>query len=118
MGAQQCFVNVKVTNNGPAPYPANSTDVVRLYWAKASAGLSWPAPWNDPASVHGGTVAPAQPIGAIPVGGSQTLVFTWPVTPNPAHFKGDGHFCLLAMIAKATTPEFDGLQGPDLNENV
>jgi endoglucanase len=45
LGGQSSVVYVKITNKGKAPYPGGN-GVVRLYWAKAQAGLSWPYPWD------------------------------------------------------------------------
>lgn len=121
LGGQPSVVYVRVSNDGKAPYPASGNDVVRLYWAKAQTGLSWPAPWDGsgPIPKMGGTVAPPQPIGAIPPGQSKQIPFTWTSTPNPTDYPGnDGHFCLLAFVTKPTAPEFEGFQGPDLNQNV
>jgi hypothetical protein len=115
-GGKPAFVYVKVTNQGLAPSDAN--EIVRLYWAKAQAGLSWPAPWDGSNPKQGGKVAPAQSIGTIQPGQSKAIRFSWSVTPNPADYGNDRHFCLLAFVATEATPEFAGFQGPDLNQNV
>lgn len=122
LGGAPSVVYVKVTNTGTGSYdplPGDQTDVIRLYWAKAGTGLSWPLPWNGTISTQGGAVALPQPIGTLLRGQSNTIAFNWSTTPNPADYLGgDGHFCLLAMITKTTAPEFDGFQGPNLNQNV
>jgi hypothetical protein len=119
LGGQPSVAYVRVGNVGEAPYPTTGTDVVRLFWAKAQAGLSWPQPWNGAVPSQGGAITTAQPIGAIGPGQRILLAIPWPGTPNPADYPGnDGHFCLLAQIAKGTSPQFDGFQGPDLNLNV
>lgn len=118
LGGQTAFVYVSVTNNGAGPYPTAGNDVVRLYWAKAQTGLSWPAPWDGSVPMQGGMVAPPQPIGGILPGQSKSIVFTWPATPNPVDYGNDGHFCLLAFVAKPSSAEFEGFEGPDLNANV
>jgi hypothetical protein len=119
LGGQPSFVYVRITNKGKGAYPSDGTDIVRLYWAKAQAGLSWPAPWDGSVPKQGGLVAAPQPVGAILPGQSKLILFSWLDTPNPIDYPGnDGHFCLLAFITKAASPQFDGFEGPDLNENV
>ena len=98
------FVYVRVRNrscNTAAP-PAT----VRLYWAKASSGLSWPDPWTGMVTTPALMGSPVSPVGvqttgSIPPGGFQILVFQWTV-PNPADYAMFGadmkHFCLLARM--------------------
>ncbi len=114
-GGQPSVVYVRVTNRGLAASDDNA--VVRLYWAKAEAGLSWPAPWDGSDPARGGSVG-VQPVGAIAPGASAQIPFAWPDTPDPQDFGGDGHFCLLAFVTTAAAPPFVGLEGPDLNANV
>lgn len=119
LGGQPSIVYVMVTNKGKGPYPSDGNDVVRLYWAKAQTGLSWPAPWDGSIPKQGTQIIPPQPIGAILPRQSTSIQFNWTDTPNPVDYPGnDGHFCLLAFVTKATSPEFEGFQGPDLNQNV
>jgi hypothetical protein len=122
VGGQQNVVSVRVTNTGKGLYPSGGNDIVRLYWAKAQTGLSWPAPWDGSITTtpkHGDRVDSPQPIGTILAGQSKTIQFNWTATPNPADYpSNDGHFCLLAFVTKATSPEFEGFQGTDLNQNV
>jgi len=115
-GGQPSIVYVRITNTGLAP--SDDNEVVRLYWAKAQAGLSWPAPWDGSIPKQGGMVATAQPIGTIQPGQSKTIPFSWPATPNPVDYGNDGHFCLLAFVTTEAAPVFAGFQGPDLNQNV
>jgi hypothetical protein len=115
-GGKAAYVYVQVTNRGLAPSDAN--EIVRLYWAKAQAGMSWPAPWDGSIALQGGKVAAAQSVGTIAPGASKTLQFTWPTTPDPANYGGDGHFCLLACVATNAIPEFAGFAGSNLNQNV
>ncbi|MGE5135393.1 MAG: zinc metalloprotease [Gemmatimonadota bacterium] len=114
-------VYVRVRNRACS---GTQSGTLRLYWAKASSGLSWPAPWD------GSVTSPAlmgSPIGSAPVtvaGGDDEIVsFPW-MPPNPADYASFGadahHFCLLARIETApsapfgmTTPE-----GPNLYANV
>jgi hypothetical protein len=121
LGGQPSAVYVRLTNRGSGAYPGSSsgTDVVRLHWAKAGAGLSWPQPWDGANPAQGGLVAPPQAIGAIAAGQQTLLTFAWPSTPNPADYPGDdGHFCLLAVVSKAAASPFEGFQGPNLNQNA
>lgn len=119
MGGQPSVVYVRITNEGKAPYPGDGNDVVRLYWAKAQMGLSWPSPWDGSIPKQGKQIIPPQPIGTILPGQNRLIPFNWTDTPNPVDYPdNDGHFCLLAFVTKATSPEFEGFEGPDLNQNV
>src|SRR5688572_13636767 len=40
-----CFLYVRVHNRSAVASTGN--EVLRVYWAKASSGLSWPGSWND-----------------------------------------------------------------------
>lgn len=115
-GGQPSAVYVKITNRGLAASEGN--EEVRLYWAKASAGLSWPKPWDGSVALQGGTVAPPQSTGVILPGQTGTLLFNWASTPNPADYGNDGHFCLLAMITTPSAPAFPEFEGTNLNQNV
>jgi hypothetical protein len=121
-GSPTSFVYVRIRNAGCSPAPPAT---VKLYWAKASTGLSWPSPWD------GTVTTPAQmgnPIGTqttttIPGGGFTILAFPWS-PPNPAAYAAFGadrsHFCLLSRIETSSTAPF-GMASPetsDLNENV
>lgn len=101
-GPNYVYVRVRNRSCNTAAPPAT----VRLYWAKASSGLSWPDPWTgmvtSPA-LMGSPVSPVgvQTTGSIPPGGFQVLEFQWTV-PNPADYAMFGadmkHFCLLARM--------------------
>jgi hypothetical protein len=116
-------VYVRVRNRGCAD--AASQDV-RLYWAKASSGLSWPDPWNGGVTVDGalmGDEIGLEPTGTVPSGGYTILEYTWPL-PDPADYASFGadrvHFCLLARIgadADMTTPETSDLWNNVRNNN-
>ncbi len=94
---------------------SNGTGTVRLFWAKASPSLSWPAPWDG--SIAGPPVMGGE-IGTAPVtvtGATSSIVhFTWN-TPNLADYTSmgadAGHFCLLARIETGPAPDF-GLTNP------
>lgn len=115
LGGSQSFVSVRIQNKGLSP--TDASQIVRLYWAKASTGLSYPAPWNGAVAKDGGTVAAPQSIGVIQPGQNAVIVFAWAATPNPVDYI-DGHFCLLAHVTNPGAPEFDGFQGTNLNQNV
>lgn len=121
-GGDPSVVYVTVTNKGAAPYPGNVNDVVRLYWAKAETGLSWPSPWDGsgPSPKRGGKVDSAKPIpGAILPGNSIQIRFSWADTPKAEDFGTDDHFCLLAFVTKATAPEWEEANADrDLNRAV
>jgi endoglucanase len=114
-GGQPCVVYVKVHNSGA--WPGTGSQVVRLYWAKAGAGLSYPAPWNGANALQGGPVDVPRPIPPIASGQTWTIGFPW-TAPNPADYGGDSHFCLLAHVAVTESAQFEGFSGSNLNENV
>lgn len=96
------YVYVRVRNRGCA---SSVSENVRLYWAKASTGLSWPAPWDGSVSVSGAVMGGSigmQPTGVIPGGDYTVLEYTWNSVPNPADYASFGadqtHFCLLARL--------------------
>ncbi|RBY97941.1 hypothetical protein DQ237_03335 [Blastococcus sp. TF02-8] len=119
-GARPCTVYVRVTNRGSGTWPGTGTDVVTLRWAKASAGLSWPAPWDGSNPALGGTIAAGVAFGApIAPGASTVLAIPWNSPPDPlAHPDKDGHFCLLAAVIKPGQPWYDGFTGTNLNTNI
>jgi Pregnancy-associated plasma protein-A len=106
-------VYVRVRNRVCA---TTGTATVRLYWAKASPSLSWPAPWD-------GTIAGPPSMGnevgtdTVTVAGATAQIahFTWN-TPNLDDYAAMGadaaHFCLLARIETDVAPGF-GLANPD-----
>ena len=57
LGGQPSVVYVRISNKGKGAYPSGGNDIVRLYWAKAQTGLSWPAPWDGSVPKYGGLVA-------------------------------------------------------------
>ena len=114
------FVMVRVINKSCVASTGN--EQLKLYWAKASTGLSWPSPWTGGVSVpypNMGNPIGTLTIPVIPAGGETILTFPWQV-PNPANYGNDGdqwHFCLLARI-EATTDPMTFPETGDLNGNV
>lgn len=113
-GGASNYVYVRIRNRGCAP--ASSVNI-KLYWAKASAGLSWPNPWTGGITVGsalmGSEIVTGTPVATGTIaGGSSTIVqFAWN-PPNPADYAaafGDdkGHFCLLAAIEPISTAPAD-----------
>jgi Pregnancy-associated plasma protein-A len=109
LGEQLNRVYVRVRNRGCAA-AGSQTGTLKLYWAKASSSLSWPAPWD------GSVISPALMgglIGSQPVlvaGGAQQIVeFDW-TPPDPSDYAVFGadkaHFCLLARIETSPTAPF------------
>lgn len=112
-GSSTTTVYVRVRNRGCSGIASGT---VRLYWAKASTGLSWPAPWDGSVAVPivlGGAIG-SQPV-SVAGGDDEILVFPWS-PPNPADYAsfgtGAGHFCLLSRIETAPGPGF-GMTVPE-----
>ena len=114
------YVYVRVRNRGSASSFSMSSVRLRAYWAKASAALSWPTPWNGgvtgcvPPVSMGNSLGSLQ-IPAIPGNGSTILVFAWNA-PQPITYSCFGsdrfHFCLLARIETAAYAPF-GMTFPE-----
>jgi len=117
------YIYVRVRHSGSPDSNANSGNL-KLYWAKASSSLSWPAPWDGSVTspaLMGGLIG-SQPV-TVESGSDDIFVFEWQ-TPNPADysmFNADkAHFSLLARIERTSTPPF-GMTSPetgDLYSNV
>lgn len=122
-GEQANYVYVRVRNRGCTGAVAQS-GTLKLYWAKASSSLSWPAPWD------GSVVAPALMGGligsqAVTIAGGSTDIVQFPWTPpDPSDYAAFGadkaHFCLLARIETASTAPFGmtTAETGNLNANV
>jgi hypothetical protein len=106
-GGSPNYVYVRVRNRACSGTQAGT---VKLYWAKASSGLSWPSPWD------GSVTSPAlmgSLIGTAPVsvagGDNEILAFPW-TPPNPADYASFGadqhHFCLLSRIETSPSAPF------------
>ena len=124
-GGPPNYVYVRVRNRACS---GTQSGTVKLYWAKASSGLSWPVPWD------GSVSSPAlmgSPIGSVPVsvaGGDDAIVELPWSPPNPADYASFGadqhHFCLLSRIETSssspfgmTTPETTNLYANVQNNN-
>jgi hypothetical protein len=112
-GAASNFVYVRVRNRGCS---GTATGTLRVYWAKASTGLSWPAPWDGSVTtpaLMGGSIG-SQSV-SVAAGNDEVIVFPW-MPPNPADYASfgadRGHFCLLARIETAATAPF-GMTTPE-----
>lgn len=107
-GEQTNYVYVRVRNKGCSPSTAAN---VKLYWAKASSGLSWPSPWDGSVTspVLMGNAIGTKPTGVVAGNGFVILEFPW-TAPDPSEYAGFGadqnHFCLLSRIETATTSPF------------
>lgn len=109
-------VYVRIRNAGAEA--GNAT--LRLYWAKASSGLSWPSPWDGSVAVPalmGGLIG-SQPTGMVPANGETILQFDW-FPPDPALYSSFGadqfHFCLLARIETSASVPF-GMTFPETTD--
>jgi hypothetical protein len=108
------YLYVKVANTGSED--SIGTEVVKLYWAKGSASLDWPQPWDG--SVLDGATPLGGFIGAmlLPVIPSQTQTYVtmeWSTVPIPADYSTDvNHFCLLARIETSSLYAF-GMRQPE-----
>jgi hypothetical protein len=108
-GEQTNYVYVRVRNRGCTGAAAQS-GTLKLYWAKASSSLSWPAPWDGSVTspaLMGGIIGSQ----AVTVSGGTTQIvqFTW-TPPDPSNYASFGadkaHFCLLARIETSSTAPF------------
>jgi len=116
------YVYVRIRNRGCG---GSGTGTVRLYWAKASTALGWPAPWDGSIAVPalmGGSIG-SQSTGSVPGGGFVILEFAWN-PPNPADYASFGadqaHFCLLSRIETSPTAPYGMTfaEGANLHTNV
>lgn len=113
------YVYVRVRNTGCA----SSEDAnVRLYWAKASSGLSWTAPWDGSVTIDGAVMGgeiDLQPTGVVPGGSFTILEYEWSI-PNPADYASFDaervHFCLLARLETSGGMSFS--ETSNLGDNV
>ena len=109
LGEQQNYAYVRVRNRGCSGAAAQ-TGTLKLYWAKASNALSWPAPWDGSVTVPalmGGLIG-SQSVTVVG-GASQIVEFPW-TPPDPSDYASFGadqaHFCLLARIETSSSAPF------------
>ncbi|PVH79336.1 hypothetical protein DL98DRAFT_655459 [Cadophora sp. DSE1049] len=115
LGEQQNYVYVRIRNRG-CQSAGSQSGIVKLYWAKASSSLSWPAPWDgsitSPALM--GSLIGSQAITVVG-GARQILSFNW-TPPDPSNYVAFGadkaHFCLLARIETSPTAPY-GMRSPE-----
>lgn len=93
---------------------------VRLYFAKASSGLTWPTNFvnfNIGTVKHGDEIGEVS-IPSIPAGGNTIVMIPW-YPPNPALYSTDQHhFCLAARIESPNDPMFSELTGVGIGVNT
>jgi len=108
-GEQGNYVYVRVRNRGCAGAAAQN-GTLKLYWAKASSSLSWPAPWDGSVTspaLMGGLIGSQ----AVTVNGGDSMIVEFPWTPpDPSDYASFGadkaHFCLLARIETSSSAPF------------
>ncbi|HKR05609.1 MAG TPA: hypothetical protein VJY62_13325, partial [Bacteroidia bacterium] len=119
------FVYVRVRNIGCQPSAGLPTELLKLYWAKASSALDWDDYWDGTLICSGsgepmGGFISDQPIPVIAAGDEHIFEFQWtPAQPalytncnlcyDPAEF---WHFCMLARIVDTNLPD-DGMTFPE-----
>lgn len=110
-------VYIRVYNKGTNP---SSSAKVRLYFAKASSGLTWPANFVN---FYVGTVKHGDEIGEVSIPsilpGSSTIVMVPWYPPNSADFTNDiHHFCLTARIESPRDPMPNEVNNISIGANV
>ncbi|MCD0467737.1 S8 family serine peptidase [Flavobacterium sp. ENC] len=110
-------VYIRVYNKGTNP---SSSAKVKLYFAKASSGLTWPTNFVN---FSIGTVKHGDEIGEVSIpsivpGGSTIVMVPW-YPPNPADFTNDiHHFCLTARIESPRDPMPNEVNNISIGANV
>lgn len=121
-GFGSSYIYVRVRNK--ACTGSGSGDV-KLYWAKASTALSWPAPWDGSVTtpaLMGGLIG-TKSTGTVAAGNFVVLEFSWN-PPDPADYSSFGadkpHFCLLSRIETSSTSPYGMTfaEGSNLGTNV
>jgi len=116
------YVYVRIRNKGCG---GSGSGTVKMYWAKASSGLAWSAPWDGSVTtpaLMGGSIG-TQATGSVAGGSFVILEFAWS-PPNPADYASFGadqtHFCLLSRIETSSTSPYGMTfaEGANLNTNV
>ncbi len=123
IGSTNNTLRVKVINRGGAT--SLGTEVLKVYWAKASTSLDWSNSWSASGlpllcvgQPRGGLIGTATITTPIPAGGSQIVNFNW-IPPDPSNYDCFGaeksHFCLLARIETSGTAPF-GMTFPETTD--
>lgn len=116
------YVYVRIRNKNCSK---SGSGTVKLYWAKASTALGWPAPWDGSVTspaLMGDSIG-SKPIGSVEGGSSVILEFPW-YPPDPSDYSSFGadksHFCLLSRIETLSSQPFGMtfVEGSNLVENV
>ncbi|MFN0176037.1 MAG: M4 family metallopeptidase [Saprospiraceae bacterium] len=120
-GTNPSYVYVRIRNTGNV---ASQCGTLKMYWTRASTGLTWPLNWTnsfpcpgfgvcgDQFTACGGTTPVDFPIPSIAAGGDFTQPIIW-CPPDPTLLPGtgnptdDSHFCLLARIERENDPMHD-----------
>lgn len=108
IGGTKNYVYVRVRNLGCA---SSTSAQVKLYWAKASSGLSWPAPWDGSVTTPAlmGKFIGEKSTGSVAASDFVILEYEWN-TPNPSDYSSFGmdktHFCLLSRIETSSTSPY------------
>ncbi|WP_299258953.1 C13 family peptidase [uncultured Aquimarina sp.] len=115
-------VYVKIKNRGCAPIEDGK---LRVYFSKASTGLSWPGDWINYYDYTGGGsyLLHGDEITSTPInipllnpGDETTIMIPW-YPPNPNDFDYDKHhFCLLARVVSQIDPI--GTETTSVNSNT
>lgn len=115
------YVYVRIRNRSCS---SSGDGNVKLYWAKASTALGWPAPWDGSVGVPAlmGDFIGEQSV-TVPGRGYQILEYAWN-PPNPDDYASFGadkvHFCLLSRIETSAAAPYGMAfpEGSDLGLNV
>lgn len=112
-GSMSNYVYVRVRNRACS---GSASGTVKLYWAKASPALSWPAPWDGSVALPApmGDFIGSQPV-TVSGGDDEIFIFPWS-PPDPVDYASFGadqsHFCLLSRIETSTAAPY-GMTTPE-----
>ncbi|MBL7104485.1 MAG: S8 family serine peptidase [Bacteroidales bacterium] len=99
------YVYVRITNKGETA--SYGSEVLKLYWAKASAALAWDGSFNGSGNPVMGDEISTQNIPILQTGSETILEFQWMV-PDPSDYEDINpepwHFCLLSRIVASSDP--------------
>ena len=122
LGSNPNTIRINVNNRGGLA--SSGTEILKVYWAKASTGLGWDNVWLGTAPLvcvtepTGGLIGTINIPAGIPPGGSQILSINW-TPPDPSNYNCFGadktHFCLLARILTDLNSPF-GMTFPETSD--